>query len=182
MSSSASWEKDSTNRCFLKHAKPGLMIGETYPFLSEDYIPSTGALYYTFLSQGEQVIPKLIAFTPIAKGGYRYFNWGFGDLVIDRKTGRYRIDDYSESNNGDVKTIFYTVVSTLAEFFKVHPDATVYVQGSTRQRLTVYKALIQRHWKHIAPFYAVEGYFDGKIEVFQPGMSFEYLLISRRKS
>lgn len=158
------------------------MIGETYPLLSEDYIPSTGALYYTFLSQGKEVIPKLIAFTPIQKGGYIYFNWGFGDLVIDGKTGGYRLDDKSESNNGDVKMIFYTVVSTLAAFFKVHPEATVYVQGSTSQRLAVYNGLILRHWRHIEPFYDVKGYFDGKIEVFQPGLSFEYLLISLRKS
>jgi hypothetical protein len=105
------------------------MIGETYPFLSEDYIPATGELFFTFLSQGDQVIPKLIAYTPIEKGGRRYFNWGFGDLVIDEVSGEYKIDDKAESNNGDVKTVFYTVVSTLSDFFEMHPAATVYIQG-----------------------------------------------------
>ena len=158
------------------------MIGETYPFLSEDYIPETGELFFTFLSQGEQVIPKLIAYTRIAKGGTKYFNWGFGDLVIDEKTGEYRIDDKVESNNGDVKTVFYTVVSTLTSFFDVHPHATVYIEGSNRQRLDVYKRLIDRHWKHIEPFYEVKGSNGSEIEVFKPGIDFEYLLISRRKS
>lgn len=158
------------------------MVGETYPFLSEDYIPETGELYFTFLSQGEQVIPKLIAFTAIEKGGRKFFNWGFGDLVIDELTGEYRIDDKTESNNGDVKTVFYTVVSTLTEFFAIHPDATVHIEGSNRQRLEVYKGLIYRHWKHIEPFYEVKGFIKGKIEVFKPGTDFEYLLISRRKS
>jgi hypothetical protein len=158
------------------------MIGETYPFLSEDYIPETGELYFTFLSQGEQVIPKLIAYTPIVRGGRKYFNWGFGDLVIDESTGEYRIDDKAESNNGDVKTVFYTVVSTLADFFEVHPNATVYVAGSTEQRLDVYKGLIYRHWKHIEPFYQINGFINGKIELFEPGTDFEYLLISRKKS
>jgi hypothetical protein len=158
------------------------MIGETYPFLSEDYIPATGELFFTFLSQGDQVIPKLIAYTPIEKGGRRYFNWGFGDLVIDEVSGEYKIDDKAESNNGDVKTVFYTVVSTLSDFFEMHPAATVYIQGSTRQRLAVYKGLILRHWKNIEPFYEVKGFIRGKIEVFQPGQDFEYLLISLKKA
>jgi len=158
------------------------MIGETYPFLSEDYIPATGELFFTFLSQGDQVIPKLIAYTPIEKGGRKYFNWGFGDLVIDETTGEYKIDDKTESNNGDVKTVFYTVVSTLSDFFGVHPDATVYIQGSTRQRLAVYKGLVLRHWKHIEPFYDVKGFIHDKIESFEPGTDFEYLLISLKKA
>lgn len=158
------------------------MIGETYPFLSEDYIPETGALYFTFLSQGVQVIPKLIAYTPVEKGGNKYFNWGFGDLIIDERTGEYRIDDRNESNNGDVKTVFYTVISTLADFFQLHPDATVLIAGSNRQRLAIYRGLIFRHLKHIEPFYVVNGSYDGKIEAFTAGTEYEFLLISRRKS
>jgi len=158
------------------------MIGETYPFLSEGYVAETGELYYIFLSQGEQVIPKLIAYTPVEKGGVKYFNWGFGDLIVDDSTREYKIDDKAESNNGDVKTVFYTVVSTLTDFFDHHPDATVYVSGSTRQRLDVYRGLISRHWRYIEPFYDVKGSIAGKIEVFRSGMEFEYLLISRKKS
>jgi hypothetical protein len=158
------------------------MIGETYPFLSENYLPETGELFYIFLSQGEQVIPKLIAFTPVEKGGVKYFNWGFGDLIFDESTGEYKIDDKAESNNGDVKTVFYTVVSTLSDFFDHHPDSTVYVSGSNRQRLDVYRGLIARHWRHIEPFYEVKGFMEGKIEVFRSEMDFEYLLISRKKS
>jgi hypothetical protein len=158
------------------------MIGETYPFLSEDYLPSTGELFFTFLSQGEQVIPKLIAYTPIERGGRKYFNLGFGDLIVDETSGEYRIDDKVESNNGDVKLVFYTVVSTLSDFFEIHPNATVYIAGSTSQRLEVYKGLIHRHWKHIAPFYEINGSIGSKIEAFEPDVDFEYLLISRKKS
>jgi hypothetical protein len=158
------------------------MIGETYPFLSEDYIPETGEMFFIFLSQGDQVIPKLVAYTPVEKDGQKYYNWGFGDLVIDEATGEYKVDDKAESNNGDVKTVFYTVVATLSDFFLVHPDDTIYVTGSNRQRLEVYKGLISRHWKLIEPFYEINGFFNGKIEVFEYGKDFEYFLISRRKS
>lgn len=158
------------------------MIGETYPFLSEDYIAKTGEMFFIFLSQGEQVIPKLIAYRPIGKGENTYFNWGFGDLVIDPSTKEYRVDDKAESNNGDVKVIFYTVVSTLTIFFQMHPHATVYLAGSTKQRLTIYARLIHRHWKHIAPYYEVKGFVGGEIVDFRPEMQFEYLLISRKKA
>lgn len=158
------------------------MIGKTYPFLSEDYIPDTGELFFTFLSQGDQVIPKIIAYTPIEKDGRKYFNWGFGDLIIDEATGEYQIDDKAESNNGDVKTVFYTVISTLTDFLDIHPDATVHVEGSNRQRLAVYRGLIYRHWKHITAFYEIRGFINGKIELFEPGTDFEYLLISCRKA
>jgi hypothetical protein len=56
------------------------------------------------------VITKAIAYTPILKGGFKYYNLGFGDLIAHPVTGTYYIDDEIESNNGDVKMIFYTVV------------------------------------------------------------------------
>lgn len=122
------------------------MIGETYPFLTEAYIPESDILFFTFLSQGpEMVIPKAIAFIPIVKGGRKYYNWGFGDLVIDPKTGEYKIADKTESNNGDAKTVFYTVVSSLTLFFDIHPEATVHIEGSNQQRTGIYRGLIARH-------------------------------------
>jgi hypothetical protein len=92
------------------------MIGEPYPFLSEDYSAESDVLFFTFLSQGEEVIPKAVAFTPIEKSGNKYYNWGFGDLVIDDAAGEFFVNDKIESNNGDVKSVFYTVVSTLSIF------------------------------------------------------------------
>jgi hypothetical protein len=62
------------------------MVGDTYPFLSEEYIAETDTLFYVFLSQSEEVIiPKAIAFTPIEKKGNKYYNGGFGDMIPDKK-------------------------------------------------------------------------------------------------
>jgi hypothetical protein len=157
------------------------MIGETYPFLSEDHVAGTDEFFYVFLSQGDHVIPKLVSYTPIEKGGSTYYNWGFGDLVIDPETGGFKTDDKIESNNGDVKSVFYTVISTLSDFFEQRPEATVYIEGTSRQRFEVYKGLIYRHWKQIEPFYEVKGLVMGKIEPFRMGIDFDYLLISRKK-
>ncbi len=156
------------------------MIGEPYPFLSEDYSTESDVLFFTFLSQGEKVIPKAVAFTPIEKTGNKYYNWGFGDLVIDDATGEFFVNDRIESNNGDVKSVFYTVVSTLSTLFDIHPE-TVFIEGSNRQRTKIYSGLIIRHWRQISPFYNIMGFNNGKIKPFRSDMVFDYLLISKKK-
>lgn len=157
------------------------MIGKPYPFLDQDYNNQTDVLLYIFLSQGAAVIPKAIAYTPLEKHGQNYYNWGFGDLVIDETTGQYSLNDKTESNNGDFKTVFYTVVSTLPEFFEIHPTATVHIEGSNEQRAEVYRRLIQRHWAEIEPIYDIKGYVNGGITAFERGVEFEYILISRKE-
>jgi hypothetical protein len=159
------------------------MIGETYPFLNEDYILSSDTMFYTFLSVSEDmVIPKVIVYSPIDKNEQRYYNLGFGDLEIDPTTRAFRIDDKNESNNGDVKTVFYTVVSTLTDFFERYPEGTVHIEGSTAQRMDVYRGLIARHWRQIEPTYIIRGYDNKKLEVFQAGIPYEYVLISRKET
>lgn len=158
------------------------MIGEVYPFLDKSYNSDTDILFYVFISQGDTLIPKGIIYAPLEKHGQRYYNWGFGDLTLDEHTGKYTgIDDKLESNNGDFKTVFYTVISTLPEFFSIHPEATVYVEGSTQQRNDVYRKLILRHWAQIEPFYDIKGYVNDGIQPFERGIEFEYILISRKK-
>ena len=158
------------------------MIGEPYPFLDKNYNQEADVLFYVFISQGDALIPKGIIYAPLEKHGQRYYNWGFGDLTLDERTGQYTgINDKSESNNGDFKTVFYTVISTLPEFFSIHPEATVHIEGSSPQRTEIYRKLILRHWTQIEPFYEIKGYVNGQIRSFERGMEFEYILISRKK-
>jgi hypothetical protein len=157
------------------------MIGKTYPFLTEQYISESDTLFYTFFSKhNETVVLKAIVYAPMEKRGQKYYNWGFGDLVVNRKTGEYFVDDKVESNNGDIRIVFYTVISTLPRFFDVHPEAVVYVEGSDQQRRRVYQRLIAKHWDQIEPFYRVVGFAKEKTEIFQPGIDYECILISRK--
>ncbi len=158
------------------------MIGETYPFLNQDYIPASDAMFYTFFSVSEEmVIPKAILYSPIERNQQKYYNLGFGDVIIDPLTGDFYIDDKNESNNGDVKTVFYTVVSTLTDFFERYPNGTVYIEGSTSQRMEIYSRLIARHWRQIEPIYIVQGYREDRLEFFQAGAHYDYILISRKE-
>jgi hypothetical protein len=91
------------------------------------------------------------------------------------------VDDRIETNNGDMKKVFYTTVSALYNFFEIHPEATIYIEGSSRQRIEIYVKLVSRHWKEIEPIYNVSGGISGAIEEFRHDNYYEYLLISRRK-
>lgn len=159
------------------------MIGEHYPFLDKTYIPVSDTLFFAFLSVGKKaIIPKAVAYTPIEKAGTKYYNFGFGDMIADPATGTFIIDDKADSNNGDMKMVFYTVASTLTDFFKRYPEAVVHVAGSTRQRMDVYEALIVRHWREIESSYHVRGYKDNRLYLFRSNTRYDYILISRAEA
>jgi hypothetical protein len=156
------------------------MIDGPYPFLRQVYDSERDETFYTFYSRGKRDILKVIAFRPIEKDGNKYYNWGFGDLVKN-KTGGFVVDDKTESNNGDVRRVLYTVVSTLSAFFEINPEATVSIEGSNRQRMSIYEKFVARRWKDIEALYDVKGFRNGQIEPFQEAMDFDYLLISKKK-
>ena len=157
------------------------MISAAYPILHRGYTPKRDERYYIFYSHGKKDILKIIAFTPIEKNGNKYYNWGFGDLVKNETSG-FNVDDKTESNNGDVKRVFYTVASTLSAFFETNPEATVHIKGSNRQRMTIYGKIIARHWLDIEPLYDIKRFTNGQIEPFQEAIEFDYLLISKKKT
>ncbi len=92
-----------------------------------DEINGEGSLKYFFLSRGEHDVIKAIAYDYVQQlRDSQLFNLGFGDYNIETD----QIDDSINSNNGDHYRVFNTVLSTVPKFFKLHPNATMVVQGS----------------------------------------------------
>jgi hypothetical protein len=84
-------------------------------------------LQYFFESVGSKNIIKLIDYSPVDyKDGKVIFNLGFGDYDEESNT---IIDDIN-SNNGDIRIVFNTVLSTVPLFFQNYPDAVIIVSGS----------------------------------------------------
>lgn len=136
-----------------------------------------GELIFYFVSlndQGSNPIFKIITYKPVDKYGIRYYNLGFGDYNKD--TGLP--DDRVTSNNGDMRKILETVVSTLKFFFQEHPDKIVHIDGSDQTRRDYYHKLINDYWYRIQEFYFVQGCNRGVTEIFQKGMKYEFILIS----
>ena len=155
------------------------MIGKPYPILEEMHMKEEEILLFWFTSHGKQRIRKVIGFVPIIKDGHRYFNWGLGDMNRDEPFDIFNVDDKIQTNNGDIKQVFYTAVWTLQEFFKKYPNAIVHLQGSDLQRMKIYKLLISRHWDIIIEEYSVKMYFNNSITEFDLEMHCDYLLISK---
>jgi hypothetical protein len=125
-------------------------------------------------SDGDNRIFKIIVYDRITKHNVGYYNLGFGDL--DLSTGE--LDDEAESNNGDMRKILATVVSTLAFIFEIHPNEKVHLDGSTHLRLQYYHKLVRDYYKKITERYVVEGCLDGRIESFSPEKEYDFILIS----
>jgi len=84
-------------------------------------------LRYFFISQGEQDIIKAIQYSFIQDlHGRKVFNLGFGDYDI----GTDKLDDKTDSNNGDHYKVFNTVLSTIPTFFNAFNGAILMVHGS----------------------------------------------------
>ncbi|GAA3654264.1 DUF6934 family protein [Flavivirga jejuensis] len=87
----------------------------------------TRKIQYLFESRGHKSIIKAIEYTPVAKrNGKVIYNLGFGDY--DEENGN--IFDDSNSNNGDMRKVFSTVLNTIPKFFKENEEASIWIQGS----------------------------------------------------
>jgi hypothetical protein len=126
---------------------------------------------------GENPILKIATYALYYKHGATYYNLGFGDYDSENN----EVSDTAVSDNGDMRKILATVVSTLKTFFQEKPYETVHIEGSDRVRKMYYHKLIVDYSNLIEELYVVKGRSLGKIEPFQKGKSYEFILISLRE-
>ena len=80
-------------------------------------ISNQSKIQYLFESNGITSIIKAIEYAPFKKqNGKTLYNLGFGDYDLSNKT----ITDDVNSNNGDMRKVFSTVLDTVPLFFKTH--------------------------------------------------------------
>jgi hypothetical protein len=107
---------------------------------------------------GENPIAKIVTYTPIYKYGVTYYNLGFGDYDPENNEVFYT----TVSNNGDMRKILATVVSTLKIFFQEKPDEIVHIDGSDSVRRAYSHKLIIDYAPLIEEHYVVKGRFSEK--------------------
>lgn len=87
----------------------------------------TERIRYIFESIGEKSITKVIEYSYITSiSGRKVFNLGFGDY--DSQNDHF-IDNVN-SNNGDMRKVFSTVLDSVPKFFSENDNAAILVQGS----------------------------------------------------
>lgn len=101
------------------------------------------------------------------------YNLGFGDVDKDDN-----IDDQIISDNSDGRKVLTTVAYCTGVFFEKHPDAMVYIQGSTPSRTRLYRIGINNNYVHLSKDFKIRGYHNGW-QVFTPGIAYEAFLIEK---
>jgi len=174
-------------------------------YKTEPFDLKPGNLAFFFESSGERTIVKIIAYTPVKKfKGRTVYNLGFGDL--DDQTGQI-LDDVN-SNNGDVYTVFNTVLHTVPQFFKEFPDAVIMVGGSDnhdafkedcmancrkhcttdcknfQRRIRTYRGFVEKYFDELCKDYIFFGRMkdDGDVVVqYSKGHKYDEILVYKKK-
>lgn len=163
------------------------------------------SLKFLFISRGKSDLIKIIEYQYIQElGGSSLYNLAFGDYDACNKT----LSDERISNNGDLYPVFYTVLSTIPDFFISHPKALLMVQGSDstldfeegcrikckrkcaekckklNQRILIYQRFINQNFEAFSKDYRFYGakVIEEKsiLEQYQAGQQYDAIFLRRR--
>jgi hypothetical protein len=174
------------------------------PAYETELISDKPKIQYLFESHGVKIIIKAIEYTPVRKIGRKMvFNLGFGDY--DEDSGK--ILDDANSNNGDMRKVFSTVLDTIPKFFQENPNSAIWVQGSdsvedfrqicepscgkkctyhcknVNRRMKAYRYYVEKHFVTLTTAYSIFGYSDetGTYSKYVAGIEYSGILIYRKK-
>ena len=113
------------------------------------------SIRYIFESVGKTAIIKQIEYSYFDSIlGSDVYNLGFGDYNAQQDI----ISDTINSNNGDMRKVFNTVLSTVPKFFEVYKNAGIWVTGSDEKRTKIYCYYVDRHFEALNNDYLFYGY------------------------
>ncbi|MFK7935897.1 MAG: hypothetical protein AB8G22_20455 [Saprospiraceae bacterium] len=128
-------------------------------------------LTFSFISTGVNgKIKKIIKYSRLNE---QLFNLAFGDQIKDSAF----IDDNANSNNGDLRKVLATVISTIPIFFEKHPRCAIYLQGSDNRRTRTYQRIIKNYRKEFGYLYLFYGGTNAVFEQFDEEKDYSYFVI-----
>jgi hypothetical protein len=130
---------------------------------------------YEFLSEGPNgIIKKIVNYRVISDN---LFNLAFGDWDETEQ----RINYLVRTNNHDRDKVLVTVASTVVDFMKHHPDASLFAKGSTPGRTRLYQIGISDCWDEIGRFFEIEGFYKGYWEPFEKGKNYQAFTLEAKQ-
>jgi len=163
-----------------------------------------GRIQFFFESLGSARIVKVIEYTAIRQAGSRVlYNLGFGDY--DEESGQ--VSDLMNSNNGDMRRVFNTVLSTVPLFFATNPHDVIVVRGSDSdkeaalrcfatcrkgcveycknadRRIRTYRYFVEKNFAALVREYVIFGSYRDDIDDFVryvPGEDYVAILVYRK--
>jgi len=135
-------------------------------------------LSYKFESVGPRgIIKKLVSFRKINLLKGNYYNLSFGDW--DQINGV--LNDLVISNNNDTSKVLFTVYHTVLQFLDYHPDAKIFITGSTKSRTRLYQMTISQNIKEITSQFEIKGLRNKNWEDFRVGINYEAFHVKMKK-
>jgi hypothetical protein len=133
--------------------------------------------YYEFFSEGPKGnIKKVVRYRLIEGSAGNIYNLGFGDW--NDETGD--IDYHVNTNNADSQKVLITVADTVLDFIQHHPEAIIFIQGSTASRTRLYQMEISTFWENIHKLFVIVGYVNDDWRPFEKGINYDAFLIIKR--
>jgi len=145
----------------------------THPFY--EFSIHNETFRFEFVSTGQRSIRKVIVYQQLPFPDV--YNLALGDIDEQGKA------DYEiTSDNGDRNLILATVAQTLMTFFKHHPNASVFIAGSTPSRTRLYQVVIARELTEIQKRFDVIGVTETSNEPFSKSKSYQAFVIFLKQS
>lgn len=140
------------------------LINESYEFQQVDKNPSH--VKYDFVSIGKKKIPKRVAIRKYPQLGLdRYYNLGFGNILID-ENGEESISDMSRENNkNDKNKVLKTVFTCALDFLSTSPNSILTFFGNTHAKHRLYKMGMNNNLASIERFFIIRGGIIRDLEI-----------------
>jgi hypothetical protein len=127
-------------------------------------------------SRGTNPVLKIVSYSAIVRNGELYYNLAFGDY--DERYGQ--VYDFVITNNGDMRKVLKTVISTLPLFFEEFPHERIHIDGSDQVRRAYYQKIIRDYNGLISQYFNVEGSIRKITESFQSEKEYDFIIVSRK--
>lgn len=118
---------------------------------------------YIFLSSGKTNAYKVAKFQFLRNDVY---NFAFGTLKINNKTGKLFIDYLDETNNNDIPIIFNTLYKIIIKYTENMNVFNIEFFGSNKQRENVYNFMMRRYYDDINMIFDLYGIINCVEEKF----------------
>lgn len=140
-----------------------------------DNLPDSSDRIFYFSGSRDNAIDKVLLFKCLDDSGI--YEIVLGNLRTDGS-----IDVDGTGDHADAATVLSTVAKIIAFFLSDHPEAEIFIVGTTPARTRLYQMAIVRELDDLGQYFDICGYTGGDEEIFQSGRTYQSFTISLKNN